>query len=171
MVAATNAELEQMVAEKRFRGDLYYRLNVFPILMPPLRERPEDIPLLVRYFTQKYGRLMKKEIRTVPTDVLSVLSKYHWPGNIRELENFIERAVILSPGSELRVSLAELKNAAAVPSNGATTLEAAEREHILRILKETNWIVGGPAGAAARLGMKRTTLQSRMKNLGIARST
>jgi formate hydrogenlyase transcriptional activator len=170
LIAATNADLEQMVAEKRFRGDLYYRLNVFPILMPPLRERPEDIPLLVRYFTQKYGRLMKKEIRTVPADVLSALGKYHWPGNIRELENFIERAVILSPGSELRVSLAELKNAAAVPSNGATTLEAAEREHILRILKETNWIVGGPAGAAARLGMKRTTLQSRMKNLGIARS-
>jgi formate hydrogenlyase transcriptional activator len=170
LIAATNTGLEQMVEEKKFRADLYYRLNVFPVTMPPLRERREDIPLLVRYFAQKYGRLMKKEIRTVPGEVLSALSKYPWPGNIRELENFIERAVILSPGSELRVSLAELKNAAAMPSNGATTLEAAEREHILRALKETNWIVGGPAGAAARLGMKRTTLQSRMKNLGISRA-
>ena len=170
LIAATNADLEQMVAEKRFRADLYYRLKVFPVTMPPLRERREDIPLLVRYFAQKYGRLMKKEIRTVPGEVLSALSKYPWPGNIRELENFIERAVILSPGSELRVPLAELKPAAAPPSNGATTLEAAEREHILRALKETNWTIGGPAGAAARLGMKRTTLQSRMKHLGITRS-
>jgi formate hydrogenlyase transcriptional activator len=135
-----------------------------------LRERAADIPSLVRYFAQKYGRLMKKEIRTVPAEVLSALGKYPWPGNIRELENFIERAVILSPGSELRAPLAELKAAAAPPSNGGTTLEAAEREHILRALKETNWTVGGPAGAAARLGMKRTTLQSRMKHLGIART-
>jgi formate hydrogenlyase transcriptional activator len=170
LIAATNAGLEQMVEEKKFRADLYYRLNVFPVTMPPLRERHEDIPLLVRYFAQKYGRLMKKEIRTVPAEVLSALGKYPWPGNIRELENFIERAVILSPGPELRVSLAELKPAAATPSNGATTLEDAEREHILRALKETNWTIGGPAGAAARLGMKRTTLQSRMKNLGITRS-
>jgi len=169
LIAATNADLEQMVAEKRFRADLYYRLKVFPVTMPPLRERAADIPSLVRYFAQKYGRLMKKEIRTVPAEVLSALSKYSWPGNIRELENFIERAAILSPGSELRVPLAELKPVTA-PPNGATTLEAAEREHILRVLRETNWIVGGPTGAAARLGMKRTTLQSRMKNLGITRS-
>lgn len=169
LIAATNANLEQMVAEKRFRSDLYYRLNVFPILMPPLRERPEDIPLLVRYFTQKYARLMKKEIQTVPTEAISALTKYHWPGNIRELENFIERAVILSPGPELRVPLAELKPVAAVASNGATTLEVAEREHISRVLQETNWVVGGPSGAAARLGMKRTTLQSRIKHLGISR--
>jgi formate hydrogenlyase transcriptional activator len=170
LIAATNSGLEQMVEERKFRADLYYRLNVFPVTMPPLRERRDDIPLLVRYFAQKYGRLMKKEIRTVPTEVLSTLSKYPWPGNIRELENFIERAVILSPGSELRVSLAELRAAPSARSNGATTLEDAEREHILRVLKETNWTIGGPTGAAARLGMKRTTLQSKMKHLGIARS-
>ncbi|HEY3306475.1 MAG TPA: sigma 54-interacting transcriptional regulator [Candidatus Binatia bacterium] len=170
LIAATNADLDGMVAEKRFRSDLYYRLNVFPIQMPLLRDRPEDIPLLVRYFAQKHARLMKKSIGTVPKEVMAALGKYHWPGNIRELENLIERAVILSPGPELRVPLAELKASAAAPSNGATTLEAAEREHILRALKETNWTIGGPAGAAARLGMKRTTLQSRMKHLGITRS-
>ena len=169
LIAATNTDLVQMVADKKFRSDLYYRLNVFPVVMPPLRKRPEDIALLVRYFTQKYARLMKKEIRTVPAEAIFALTQYHWPGNIRELENFIERAVILSTGPELRVSLTELKPAADAPSNGATTLEAAEREHILKMLQETNWVVGGPLGAAARLGMKRTTLQSRMKNLGIAR--
>ena len=169
LIAATNADLDQMVAEKRFRSDLYYRLNVFPVLMPLLRERPEDIPLLVRYFAQKYSRLMKKEVRTIPAEVMNALARYHWPGNIRELENLIERAVILSPGPELRVPLAELKPVAVASSNGATTLEDAEREHILRVLHETNWVVGGPTGAAARLGMKRTTLQSKMKNLGIGR--
>jgi formate hydrogenlyase transcriptional activator len=169
LIAATNANLAQMVAEKKFRSDLYYRLNVFPILMPPLRERPEDVPLLVRYFAQKYARLVKKEIRTVPAEVISALTRYLWPGNIRELENFIERAVILSPGPELRVPLAELKPEAEGASKGATTLEAAEREHILRVLRETNWVVGGPSGAAAQLGMKRTTLQSRMIKLGITR--
>jgi formate hydrogenlyase transcriptional activator len=170
VIAATNAALEQMVADKRFRSDLYYRLNVFPIQMPPLRDRSQDIPLLVRYFAQKHARLMKKNIGSVPADTMAALAKYHWPGNVRELENLIERAVILSPGPDLRVPLAELKASAAAPSNGATTLEAAEREHILRALKETNWTIGGPAGAAARLGMKRTTLQSRMKHLGISRS-
>lgn len=169
LIAATNANLAQMVAERKFRSDLYYRLNVFPILMPPLRERPEDVPLLVRYFAQKYARLVKKEIRTVPAEVISALTNYRWPGNIRELENFVERAVILSPGPELRVPLAELKPEAEGASKGATTLEAAEREHILRVLRETNWVVGGPSGAAAQLGMKRTTLQSRMKKLGITR--
>jgi formate hydrogenlyase transcriptional activator len=170
VIAATNAKLEQMVAEKRFRDDLYYRLNVFPIQMPPLRDRPEDIPLLVRYFAQKHARLMKKNIGTVPREAMIALGKYRWPGNIRELENLIERAVILSPGPELRVPVAELKVSPAAPPGGATTLEAAERAHILRALMETNWTVGGPAGAAARLGMKRTTLQSRMKLLGITRS-
>ncbi|MBI2359882.1 MAG: sigma 54-interacting transcriptional regulator [Deltaproteobacteria bacterium] len=169
LIAATNANLAQMVAEKKFRSDLYYRLNVFPILMPPLRERPEDVPLLVRYFAQKYARLVKKEVRTVPAEVISALTRYRWPGNIRELENFIERAVILSPGPELRVPVAELKPEAEGASRGATTLEAAEREHILRVLRQTNWVIGGPSGAAARLGMKRTTLQSRMIKLGITR--
>jgi formate hydrogenlyase transcriptional activator len=167
LIAATNSNLEQRVADKQFRSDLYYRLNVFPVLVPSLRERSEDISMLVQYFAQKYARQMKKEIRTVPADAISALTKYHWPGNIRELENFIERAVILSPGPELRVSLTDLKPVAAASSNGATTLEAAEREHILRVLQETNWVVGGSSGAAARLGMKRTTLQSRMKKLGI----
>src|SRR5712692_2113487 len=170
LIAATNADLERMVEEKRFRVDLYYRLKVFPVTMPPLRERAADIPLLVRYFANKYARRMGKQIESIPKDAMDALSHYAWPGNIRELENFIERAVILSPGPELRVPLAELKPVAAPSSNGATTLEAAEREHILRALKETNWTIGGPAGAAARLGMKRTTLQSRMKNLGITRS-
>jgi formate hydrogenlyase transcriptional activator len=161
-----------MVAEKRFRSDLYYRLNVFPIQMPPLRDRSEDIPLLVRYFAQKHARVMKKNIDSVPADAMVALAKYYWPGNVRELENLIERSVILSPGPDLRVPLAELKAsaAAAPPTNGATTLEDAEREHILRTLKETHWTIGGPAGAAARLGMKRTTLQSRMKHLGISRA-
>jgi formate hydrogenlyase transcriptional activator len=172
VIAATNAGLEQMVAEKRFRSDLYYRLNVFPIQMPPLRDRSEDIPLLVRYFAQKHARVMKKNIDSVPADAMVALAKYYWPGNVRELENLIERSVILSPGPDLRVPLAELKAsaAAAPPTNGATTLEDAEREHILRTLKETHWTIGGPAGAAARLGMKRTTLQSRMKHLGISRA-
>lgn len=167
LVAATNSDLAQRVAEKQFRSDLYYRLNVFPVVIPPLRERREDIPLLVRYFAQKYARRMKRRIDTIPTKAMTALSEYHWPGNIRELENFIERAVILSPGPELRVPIAELKPMAAASSNTATTLEAAEREHILRVLQETNWVVGGPSGAAARLGMKRTTLQSRMKKLDI----
>lgn len=169
LIAATNANLEQMVAEKRFRSDLYYRLNVFPVLMPPLRERSEDIPSLVRYFAQKYSRLMKKVIRSVPAEVMAALGKYHWPGNIRELENFIERAVILSPGPDLRVPLAELKTAAEAAPHSANTLEEAERSHILKVLKETKWVVGGPSGAAARLGMNRTTLQSRMKKLSITR--
>ncbi len=170
LVAATNADLQKMVAEKRFRMDLYYRLNVFPILIPPLRERPEDIPLLVRYFVQKYSRLRKKEIRLVPAEVMDTLEKYPWPGNIRELENIIERAVILSSGPDLRVPLDELKTATeAAPT--ANTLEDAERRHILKVLKDAKWVVGGPRGAAARLGMNRTTLQFRMKKLNLARPT
>ena len=169
LVAATNADLHRMVAEKRFRSDLYYRLNVIPILIPPLRERPEDIPSLVRYFVQKYSRLRKKEIRSVPAEVMAALERYHWPGNIRELENIIERAVILSRGPDLRVSLDELKTPAEPAPHGANTLEEAERDHILKVLKETKWVVGGPSGAAARLGMNRTTLQFRMKKLNITR--
>jgi formate hydrogenlyase transcriptional activator len=127
--------------------------------------------LLVRYFAQKYSRLMNKRIETVPTEGMAALTKYHWPGNVRELENFIERAVILSRGHSLFVPLAELKTSPQVVPNGVTTLQTAEREHILRALQEANWVIGGPSGAAARLGMKRTTLQSRMRKLNISRQT
>ena len=173
LVAATNVDLARKAADHQFRMDLYYRLNVFPIVIPPLRERREDIPLLVRYFAQKYARRMKKPIDTVPVKAMAALTEYHWPGNVRELENFIERAVILSRGTELQLPLAELKQRTkapvAVSSNGLETLEHAEREHIVRALGETRWVIGGPRGAAARLGMKRTTLQSRMRKLGIDR--
>src|SRR3989442_633267 len=168
LVAATNRDLAQMVADKQFRSDLYYRFNVFPITAPSLRERPEDIPLLVRYFAQKYARLMNKQIETIPAGAMTALAKYHWPGNIRELENMIERSVILSQGPDLHVPLGELKAPTAAALNGAATLEAAEREHILRVLRETKWVIGGPSGAATRLGMKRTTLQSKIRKLGIS---
>jgi len=169
LVAATNADLAQKVAQNQFRSDLYYRLNVFPVVIPPLRERREDIPLLVRYFAQKYARRMKKPIEAIPTKAMTTLSEYHWPGNVRELENFIERAVILSPGADLNVPLSELKPLTGNATNGAKTLEGIEREHILKILRQTNWIIGGRSGAATQLGMQRSTLQSRMKKLGIAR--
>ena len=165
MVAATNRNLAQMVEEGLFRGDLYYRLNVFPIQIPPLRERREDILLLVRYFVQKYARQMDRRIETISAEEMDALARYHWPGNVRELENLIERAVILSPGPELRVPVAELKQPSDTPSN--LSLESAEREHIVRVLRETNGVVGGPRGAANRLGLKRTTLQSKMRKLGI----
>jgi formate hydrogenlyase transcriptional activator len=166
LVAATNRNLTQMVEEDLFRRDLYYRLNVFPILIPPLRERSEDIPLLVRYFVQKYARQMDRRIESISAEELDSLTRYHWPGNVRELENLIERAVILSPGPELRLPVAEFKQPSEAPSN--LTLQTAEREHIVRVLEETNWVVGGPRGAATRLGLKRTTLQSKMRKLGIA---
>ncbi|MCG3113935.1 MAG: sigma 54-interacting transcriptional regulator [Candidatus Manganitrophus sp. SB1] len=169
LITATNQDLAQMVAEKHFRGDLYYRLNVFPVTLPSLRERTEDIPLLIRYFAQKYARQMNKPIETIPAEAIAALSKYSWPGNIRELENLIERSVILSQGTELRVPLGEMKGSAAASSDGNATLEAAERKHILHVLQETNWVIGGPSGAAARLGMKRTTLQSKIQRLGITR--
>jgi formate hydrogenlyase transcriptional activator len=173
LVAATNRDLIAMVEAKEFRSDLYYRLNVFPILNPPLRERREDIGALVRHFTDKFARKMSKHIETIPVDTMTTLTRYRWPGNIRELENIIERAVILSRGSTLDVPLAELKrhlkdDAVAVPRSH-TTLEEAEREHIRQALEQANWLVGGPSGAAARLGMKRTTLQSKMAKLGIER--
>ncbi|HKO31980.1 MAG TPA: sigma 54-interacting transcriptional regulator [Nitrospiraceae bacterium] len=171
VIAATNRDLGRMVEEQTFRSDLYYRLRVFPVTVPPLRERVEDIPLLVRHFAQKFAQRMKKRIETIPSEAMQALQAYHWPGNVRELENFIERAVILTQGTDLAVSVAELKRT--MPSHathsGTTTLEQAEREHILRSLRETNWTIGGPAGAAARLGMKRTTLQSKMQKLNISR--
>ena len=171
LVAATNRDLARMVTDKEFRSDLYYRLNVFPILNPPLRERANDIPALVQYFTQKFAARMNRRITSIPTDTMAALSRYHWPGNIRELENFIERAVILTRGSSLSVPLTELKSPRGVSGDAPqlSTLEEAEREHIRRALQQANWLVGGPAGAAARLGMKRTTLQSRMVKLGIER--
>jgi formate hydrogenlyase transcriptional activator len=172
LVAATNRDLEAMVADKEFRSDLYYRLKVFPIANPPLRDRQDDIPPLVRYFTQKFARRMNKRIDSIPAEAMAALSRYDWPGNIREMENLIERAVIVTRGSTLDIPLSEVTRPRTVaPESPAalSTLEDAEREHIRRALEESNWQVGGASGAAARLGMKRTTLQSRMAKLGIAR--
>jgi len=169
VIAATNRDLGQMVEEQRFRSDLFYRLKVFPITVPPLRDRPDDIPLLVRHFAQKFAQRMKKHIETIPSEAMKALQSYPWPGNVRELENFIERAVILSEHSVLHVALAELKMPVGEGAPAMATLEAAERAHILRILKETGWVLAGASGAAARLGMKRTTLQSKMQKLNISR--
>jgi formate hydrogenlyase transcriptional activator len=169
LIAATNRDLKSLVEDRQFRSDLYYRLNVFPITLPPLRERQEDIPVLVRYFTQHYAIRMKKNIQTVPTKTLEVLSRYDWPGNIRELENLVERSVILTQGTDLQVPISELQADSRPVLISATTLEEAEREQIMRALQEAKWVVGGPAGAAARLGVKRTTLQSKMQKLGISR--
>jgi formate hydrogenlyase transcriptional activator len=170
VVAATNRDLAEMVAERTFRSDLYYRLRVFPLVVPPLRERQDDIPTLVRYFAQKYARRMNRTVETIPSETLDSLVRYSWPGNIRELENLIERAVIVSPGPVLRVPLSELKLPAEPVAGDILTLEAAERQHILKALDATNWVLGGPQGAAAKLAMKRTTLQSRMQKLGITRN-
>lgn len=171
VVAATNADLAQLVEEKKFRSDLYYRLNVFPITVPPLRERPEDIPLLVHFFANKFAQQMKRPIESVPKETMTALMSYHWPGNIRELQNLVERGVILSRGSSLEIPLSELKQLAkaANHTNGSTTLESVERDHILRVLGDSRWVIGGPAGAAARLGLNRTTLNHRMRKLGISR--
>ena len=185
VVAATNQDLSKQVADRAFRSDLYYRLNVFPIQIPALRERPEDIPLLVRYFVQRFSRSLNKGVEYIPADVMDALSNYSWPGNIRELENLLERAVLLSPGKELRVPLSEIKPSAGNSTAGAdlsssltspasltssiSTLEEAERQHILRALKHTQWRIAGPKGAATILGMKRTTLQARMRKLRIHR--
>jgi formate hydrogenlyase transcriptional activator len=199
LVAATNHDLAQMVADRRFRNDLYYRLNVFPIVVPPLRERREDIPMLVRHFIQRFARRMGRRIESIPVPVMDALVHYPWPGNIREMQNIIERAVILSPGRSLRVPLGDLgdlkvsdqksevrsqkseiggqksdREGAPLPSDfrpltSGLTLADAEREHVLGVLRESGWVVGGPKGAAARLGMKRSTLQKKMKKLGISR--
>jgi len=169
IVAATNQNLEQMVSERRFRMDLYYRLNVFPIAIPPLRERAEDIPLLVAHFLRTFTQRQSKSIEQVPDDVMAAIERYNWPGNIRELQNFIERSVILTRGSrELRAPIAELTNQE-LPDAGVRTLADAERAHITATLRETNWVVGGRNGAATRLGMNRTTLIARMRKLGISR--
>jgi transcriptional regulator with GAF, ATPase, and Fis domain len=171
LIAATNRDLAEMVAEKEFRSDLFYRLKVFPIFAPPLRERTSDIPVLVRHFVATHSRRMGKVIDTIPDETMRVLTRWSWPGNIRELENLLERAVILTRGPVLYVPLAELQLAAeeAADLEGAT-LHEAEREHILRVLRETKGQIGGEDGAAARLGLKRTTLNSKIKKLGIERS-
>jgi formate hydrogenlyase transcriptional activator len=171
VVAATNINLGEMVAEKKFRSDLYYRLNVVPIMLPPLRERVEDIPLLVNFFTQKFTQRMKKSIERIPSETMATLTKYSWPGNIRELQNLIERSVTLSRGSVLEVPIAELKHSGPLTNglNGTSALENVERDHILRVLQDTSWVIAGPTGAAARLGLKRTTLNSRIRKLGITR--
>src|SRR5262245_17243235 len=173
LIAATNAILAERVNQKRFRIDLYYRLNVFPIVIPPLRERREDIPLLVRYFVQKYTRRMNRHIDTIPAWAMQAMTEYHWPGNVRELENFVERSVILSQKTELQPPLSELASSAGAipPAESVQTRREAERDHILHALKAAGWVVGGPQGAAARLGMKRTTLNSLVKRLGIDRSS
>jgi len=178
LIAATNRDLEAMVAEQKFRSDLYYRLNVFPVRVPALRERAEDIPLLVRYFVQQFSRRLGKVIDAIDSDTMSALARYPWPGNIRELQNVIERAVILTSGPVLNVKTEDLRPASPPPSNGSVTattssrnmreaLEESERQQILAALEKANWVVAGPEGAAARLGMKRSTLQSRMSKLGI----
>ena len=194
LIAATNRDLTAMVEAQQFRADLFYRVNVFPVYVPALRERPDDIPLLVRHFTRQFARRMHKTIETIPADTMQALIQYPWPGNIRELQNIIERAVILSPGPVLQVPRTAL-TPRATDSVGATAsaqgrqalpmqseapdppqhtpirsaLEEAERQHILRVLEETKWVVAGPHGAAVRLGMKRSTLQFRMQKLGISR--
>lgn len=169
LVAATNRDLAKSVAEREFRSDLYYRLNVFPIRMPPLRERGKDIHLLVGYFVQKYARRMNKQIETIPAETMSALARWDWPGNVRELENFIERSVILSEGSTLNVPLAELRPFDHDGTQNDGTLEGLERALITRVLRETGGVIAGPRGAAARLGLKRTTLQSRMLKMGLSR--
>jgi formate hydrogenlyase transcriptional activator len=183
LIAATNRDLEAMVSEQKFRSDLFFRLNVFPVHVPPLRERQGDIPLLVRHFTQQFSRRMKKIMETIPSATMDALCRYHWPGNIRELQNVIERAVIISAGPALSIDVSDLKfpkagppvekPASPKPANGAlhSLLEETERQQILKALKESNWVVAGPNGAAAHLGMKRSTLQLRMHKLAISRGS
>jgi formate hydrogenlyase transcriptional activator len=174
LIAATNRDLQSMVDRQQFRSDLYYRLNVFPLRVPPLRERPEDIPLLVRHFVQQFSRRANRQIDTVPSETMNALVQYHWPGNIRELQNVIERAVILSTGTTLRAPVDDLASSAprseptaVVNDTMKAHLESEERRRILEALEASRWIVAGPNGAAARLGLKRSTLQSRMQKLGI----
>jgi formate hydrogenlyase transcriptional activator len=170
LVAATNRDLASMVKQGKFRSDLYYRLNVFPVQLPALRERREDIPALVQHFVELYGRRMGRHIEHITPETMAALSTHQWPGNIRELQNVIERSVILTSGNVLQAPLAELKRSAETESLEAITLEEAEREHIRKTLERTRWVVAGPNGAAARLGIKRSTLYFRMQRLGISRS-
>jgi len=183
LIAATNRDLEVMVSEQKFRSDLFFRLNVFPVHVPPLRERQGDIPLLVRHFTQQFSRRMKKTMDKIPSASMDALCRYHWPGNIRELQNVIERAVIISTGSALSIDVSDLKlpksertaekSTSSNSANGTlhNVLEETERQQILKALKQSNWVVAGPNGAAAHLGMKRTTLQQRIHKLGIVRNS
>jgi formate hydrogenlyase transcriptional activator len=168
LIAATNRDLEEMVARREFRSDLWYRLNVFPIRIPPLRERREDIPVLVRYFTQRFAKRLRRPIESISRESLEMLCRWSWPGNVRELQNVIERAVILSQGTALSVPRSEFESPSPVGSS-PVTLEDAERDHILRALEQTGWVIGGAHGAAARLGLKRTSLVSTMRRLGIVR--
>jgi formate hydrogenlyase transcriptional activator len=186
LIAATNRDLGSMVEEQKFRSDLFYRLNVFPVRVPSLRERPEDVPLLVRHFTEQCARRMNKKIEAISSETLKQMRQYHWPGNIRELQNVIERAVILSAGPVLNVPLTEIQSRSLPEVNRESgsadkkldssagkdirnVLEETERKHILSVLSQTNWVVAGPNGAATRLGMKRSTLQLRMRKLGLSR--
>jgi transcriptional regulator with GAF, ATPase, and Fis domain len=172
VVAATNCDLKQMVAEKRFRNDLYFRLNVFPITIPPLRDRREDIPDLVKAFVSRFSVRMKRRIEVIPLATQQALARYDWPGNIRELQNFLERSVILSPGQVLQAPFESLTNPVSsrpVKASGSVTLQEAEAKHILGVLEQVGWVVGGPKGAAERLGLKRTTLIAKMRKLGIMR--
>jgi formate hydrogenlyase transcriptional activator len=178
LIAATNRDLGALAAEQKFRQDLFYRLNVFPIMVPPLRDRRDDIPMLVRHFAQQFSRRMKKNIESIPSETMESLTRYDWPGNIRELQNLIERAVILSTGPTLRVPMEALSSAQDTSTPGETpeqrshddgTLAAADRRHIIAALEKANWVIAGPNGAAARLGVKRSTLQFRMRKLGIVR--
>jgi formate hydrogenlyase transcriptional activator len=175
LIAATNRDLAKGMAQHEFRADLFYRLSVFPIRVPPLRERQEDIPLLVRYFVHKFAARMERHIETIPKETMKMLAAWPWPGNIRELENLMERSVILSDGNALRVPLTEMRTEGWLPISGPDpsedqSLDSAEREHILRVLRETGGILSGPDGAARRLGLKRTTLQSKMQRLKITRA-
>ena len=173
LVAATNRDLSQMMADKQFREDLYFRLSVFPIRIPSLRDRAEDIPLLARHFVDLYAQRMGKRIETIPAETMESFGRYRWPGNIRELQNFIERSVILSTGMVLSAPLSELRGRIEKVAEKAAidTLDEAERHHILRALDETKWVIGGSSGAASRLGLKRTTLLSKMERLGISRQS
>jgi formate hydrogenlyase transcriptional activator len=170
LVAATHRNLLEMVKRSEFRSDLYYRLNVFPVSLPPLRARREDIPALVEHFVEIYARRMSKQIEYISPQTMAALTSYQWPGNIRELQNFIERSLILTSGNVLESPLASLRSAAEAESLGPITLEDAERDHIRKTLEETRWVVAGPNGAAARLGIKRSTLYFRMQKLGISRT-
>lgn len=170
LVAATHRDLVEMVKRTEFRSDLYYRLNVFPISLPPLRARRGDIPLLVEHFVEIYARRMSKQIDHISPQTMAALTSYQWPGNIRELQNFIERSLILTSGNVLEPPLASLRNAIDAQSFGPITMEDAERDHIRKTLEQTRWVVAGPNGAAARLGIKRSTLYFRMQKLGISRT-